>query len=318
MYSTSTQKREWTFTKEELAEKRRQANESFRNKQAELLQPGEEAIFLTVEEEAQMIGVVESAAIRFSDTFRPCMWPSVRWTAYAYFKRLFLGWSVMEASPKIVMMACFYLAMKVEEFYVTIDEFVANLKSGTPEQNTTRILGLEPEIMRALRYQITIHCPFRPFEGHLVEMKTRMLLLNFNVETIREPADQFFRKALLSDVMLMYPPSQIALAALKYGLDSLGKSPDVLAEFLQKLMGVEDDWKGMHGDALQTIDKLIIRLNDIIEVVNNGAKPLTAEEHASIQARTEDWASLNLALEERRQSRPGYTKKEEPVDSDDE
>ncbi|EPB66369.1 hypothetical protein ANCCEY_14542 [Ancylostoma ceylanicum] len=146
-----------------------------------------------------MIGVVESAAIRFSDTFRPCMWPSVRWTAYAYFKRLFLGWSVMEASPKLS-----------------------------------------------------------------------------------------------------------------------GKSPDVLAEFLQKLMGVEDDWKGMHGDALQTIDKLIIRLNDIIEVVNNGAKPLTAEEHASIQARTEDWAALNLALEERRQSRPGYTKKEEPVDSDDE
>ncbi|VDK51725.1 unnamed protein product [Cylicostephanus goldi] len=282
-----------------------QANENFRNKQAELIQPGEESIFLTVEEEAQMIGVVEAAAIRvlknltsysFSDGFRPNMWPS------------------------IVMMACFYLAMKVEEFYVTIDEFVSNLRTGSPEQNTTRILGLEPEIMRALRYQITIHCPFRPFEGHLVEMKTRMLLLNFNVETIREPADQFFRfeKALLSDVMLMYPPSQIALAALKYGLDALDKSPDVLAEFLQKLMGVEDDWKGMHGDALHTIEKLTIRLNDIIDVVNRGAKPLTQEEHASIQARTEDWAALNLALEERRQARPGYVKKEEPVDSDDE
>ncbi|KJH44245.1 cyclin ccl1 [Dictyocaulus viviparus] len=318
MYSTSTQKKEWTFTYEELAEKRRNANQAFRNKQIELLRPGEEEILLTVEEEAQMLGVVENAAIRFSDSFRPSIWPSVRWTAYAYFKRLFLGWSVMEASPKIVMMACFYLAMKVEEFYVTIDE------SGTPEQNTTRILGLEPEIMRALRYHITIHCPFRPFEGHLVEMKTRMLLLNFNVETIREPAEQFFRKALLSDVMLMYPPSQIALAALKYGLDSLEKSPDVLAEFLQKLMGIEDDWKGMHGDALQTIDKLIIRqvmrhkLNNIINTVNSSGKPLSQQEHAAIQARTEDWAALNLALEERRQSKPGYTKKEEPVDSDDE
>ncbi|PIO62659.1 cyclin ccl1 [Teladorsagia circumcincta] len=317
MYATSTQKREWTFTKEELQERRRKANEAFRAKQADLLQPGEEAIFLTPEEEAKMIAVVESAAIRFSDTFQPYMWPSVRWTAYAYFKRLFLDWSVMEASPKIVMMACFYLAMKVEEFYVTIDEFVGNLKSGTPEQNTTRILGLEPEIMRALRYQITIHCPYRPFEGHLMEMKTRMLLLNFNVESIREPADQFFRQALLSDAMLMYPPSQIALAALKYGLDSLDKSPDVLTEFLQKLMGVEDDWKGMHGDALQTIDKLINRLADIVEVVNNVPKPLTHEEQAAIQARTDDWSALNTALEERRQSRPGYIKKEEPVDSDD-
>ncbi|WKX88862.1 hypothetical protein Q1695_008476 [Nippostrongylus brasiliensis] len=314
MYSTSTQKKEWTFTKEELQERRKRANEAFRNKQAELLQPGEEAIFLTPDEEAKMIAVVENAAIRFSDTFQPPMWPSVRWTAYAYFKRLFLDWSVMEASPKIVMMACFYLAMKVEEFYVTIDEFVGNLKSGTPEQNTTRILGLEPEIMRALR----------PFEGHLVEMKTRMLLLNFNVESIREPADQFFRQALLSDVMLMYPPSQIALAALKYGLDSLDKSPDVLSEFLQKLMGVEDDWKGMHGDALQTIDKLINRqvnrgdyqLTDIINIVNNVTR-LGQEEQASLQVRTDDWSALNVALEERRQSRPGYTKREEPVDSDD-
>ncbi|XGW21900.1 hypothetical protein V3C99_004677 [Haemonchus contortus] len=318
MYSTSTQKREWTFTREELKERRRKANEQFRAKQADLLQPGEESIFLTPEEEAKMINVVESAAIRFSDTFQPHMWPSVRWTAYAYFKRIFLDWSVMEASPKIVMMACFYLAMKVEEFYVNIDEFVSNLKSGTPEQNTTRILGLEPEIMRALRYQITIHCPFRPFEGHLMEMKTRMLLLNFNVESIREPADQFFRQALLSDAMLIYPPSQIALAALKYGLDSLDKSPDVLTEFLQKLMGIEDDWKGMHGDALHTIEKLINRLADIIEVVNSIPRSLTPEEQASIQARTDDWSALNTALEERRQSRPGYMKKEEPVDSDDE
>ncbi|CAJ0596296.1 unnamed protein product [Cylicocyclus nassatus] len=114
---------------------------------------------------------LRSAAIRFSDGFRPNMWPSVRWTAYAYFKRLFLNW--------------------------------------------------------------------------------------------------------------------VGFPALKY---------------------VEDDWKGMHGDAL----------NDIIDVVNRGAKPLTQEEHASIQARTEDWAALNLALEERRQARPGYVKKEEPVDSDDE
>ncbi|KHJ88037.1 hypothetical protein OESDEN_12173, partial [Oesophagostomum dentatum] len=59
-------------------------------------------------------------------------------------------------------------------------------------------------------------------------------------------------------------------------------------------------------------------LNEIIDVVNDGVKPLTPEEHAAIQARTEDWASLNIALEERRQARPGYTKKEEPVDSDDE
>ncbi|VDM52650.1 unnamed protein product [Angiostrongylus costaricensis] len=50
----------------------------------------------------------------------------------------------MEAIPKIEVKAYFYLAMKFDEFYVTIDEFV----------------------------------------------KTRRLLLNLNVETIRESAGQ--------------------------------------------------------------------------------------------------------------------------------
>uniref|UniRef100_A0A1I7XC43 Cyclin N-terminal domain-containing protein n=1 Tax=Heterorhabditis bacteriophora TaxID=37862 RepID=A0A1I7XC43_HETBA len=116
MYSTSSQKREWTYTADEISLKRAQSSE-------------EEVLFLSPDEEFKMIRFVEVAAIRFSDSFRPAMWPSVRWTAYAYFKRLFLEWSVMEASPKVVMMACFYLAMKTDEFYVTIDEFVSNLKS---------------------------------------------------------------------------------------------------------------------------------------------------------------------------------------------
>uniref|UniRef100_A0A914RRT6 Cyclin C-terminal domain-containing protein n=1 Tax=Parascaris equorum TaxID=6256 RepID=A0A914RRT6_PAREQ len=65
--------------------------------------------------------------------------------------------------------------------------------------------------MLKLNYHLTVHAPFRPFEGHLIEMKTRSLL-GFDLE----------QKALLGDVMLLYPPSQIAMAALKYALHKLG------------------------------------------------------------------------------------------------
>jgi hypothetical protein len=55
------------------------------------------------------------------------MWKSVCWTAYMYHKRLYLDWSTMDNMPKVAMMACFYLAMKTDEFYVSIEEFVENL-----------------------------------------------------------------------------------------------------------------------------------------------------------------------------------------------
>ena len=37
----------------------------------------------------------------FGDSFRPSLWPSVRWTAFVYFKRFFLCQSAMEFSPKV-------------------------------------------------------------------------------------------------------------------------------------------------------------------------------------------------------------------------
>lgn len=68
-------------------------------------------------------------------------------------------------------MACLYLASKVDEFNVSIDEFVQNLKSGTKSSNTEIILGLEADLMRLLRFHLTVHGPYRPFEGHMIEIK---------------------------------------------------------------------------------------------------------------------------------------------------
>lgn len=56
------------------------------------------------------------------------LWPSVRWIAFAYFKRFYLHQSAMEYFPKSVMMACYYLAAKIDEFNISIDNFVNNLR----------------------------------------------------------------------------------------------------------------------------------------------------------------------------------------------
>jgi hypothetical protein len=79
------------------------------------MNPSEEAAadFLSVEDEADLLKIVSETGIRFGDDFEPKMWPAVKWTAFAYFKRFYLRHSPMEFVPKIIIVACYYLAMKV-------------------------------------------------------------------------------------------------------------------------------------------------------------------------------------------------------------
>lgn len=65
-------------------------------------------------------------------------------------------------------------------------------RSGTAQSNSDTILKLEPEIMHKLKFHLTIHAPFRPFEGHLIDMKTRSLL-GFDLEQVRPHSSEFFK-----------------------------------------------------------------------------------------------------------------------------
>ncbi|CAD8118632.1 Cyclin-H [Caenorhabditis elegans] len=333
MYATSTQKREWTYTPEKLAAMRLEINIKFRQKYESVMQPDELELFVTPEEELRMQRSIEDAALKFADKFRPHIWPSVKWTALAFFKRAFLVWVPSDTSIRMVMMACFYLAMKIDEFYITIEDFVKNMKSysvGEPRQNAERILKLEPELMKILDYNLTVHCPYRPYEGHLMDMKTRMLLLNFDLESIRRDSMRFFQNALQTDVLLLYPPSQIALAAINFGLHAQGKSDEILREFLRKLIGIEEDsWA--HRDArpedLEKLEKTVTRVNQIMREVDRNFVAVTEQERENHKSQLARIQALIPALDERRKEQwlagggvglmPGELA-EQPVDSDDE
>ncbi|KAH7728910.1 cyclin domain-containing protein [Aphelenchoides avenae] len=280
MYPTSTQKKCWTFSsKEELQKQRDEANEGCKERYRRVLESDEqESQFLTPAEEELLCKIVAEAGVKFGDDFQPTMWPSVRWTAFAYFKRFYLRHSAMEYSPKTIVMASYYLAAKVDEFNVTIDEFIKNLRQGTPQSNADMVLRLEPILMLELNYQLTVHAPFRPFEGHMMDMKTKMML-GFDLEQIRPHSTDFFKKALVSDVMLLFPPSQIALAALKYGLDKLGHPSTLFREYLLKLFEV-DTWRCKTEDMLM-IEKLELKVADILKIVESESAPVDAAKRPS-------------------------------------
>ncbi|KAL3090729.1 hypothetical protein niasHT_022057 [Heterodera trifolii] len=298
MYSVGTQIQNWTFQSlDELEQLRISANAKHINRFQSILAERPDIVsddFLTAREETVICRIVSESGIRFGDDFKPEMWPSVRWIAFSYFKRFYLRESAMEYYPKNVMMACYYLAAKVDEFNVSIDNFVDNLRNGTRQYNTETILTLEPDVMLKLNYNLTVHTPYRPFEGHLIEMKTKigrqLSEIEFDLESIRPMSSEFLKNSLLSDAMFLYSPSQIALAAVKFGMDkALGevRSSTLMVDFLAVLLDVDIGDAGGRGTAdILQLEKLQVRLDQICKLVlQQFAQGVSAEESASLQTK---------------------------------
>ena len=67
-------------------------------------------------------------------------------------------------------LTCVYLASKVEEFNVSITQFVGNLK-GDREKFANTILTFELLLMDKLNYHLLVHNPYRPMEGLFIDLK---------------------------------------------------------------------------------------------------------------------------------------------------
>lgn len=65
---------------------------------------------------------------------------------------------------------CVYLSCKVEEFNVSISQFCDNLPRGSDGASET-ILNHELLVLQELNFQLTVHNPFRPLEGFLIDLK---------------------------------------------------------------------------------------------------------------------------------------------------
>ena len=68
----------------------------------------------------------------------------------------------MNYHPKEILATCVYLASKVEEFNVSIQQFVANVK-GDRSKAQEIILSNELLLMQELNYNLTVHNPVSSF-----------------------------------------------------------------------------------------------------------------------------------------------------------
>lgn len=141
-------------------------------------------------------------------------------------------------------LTCAYLSCKVDEFNVSSTQFVGNLVQESPagqERVLEQILEFELLLIQQLNFHLVVHNPYRPLEGLLIDLKVvqqgvRQLNLGLfiplvnsslsstssqtrfptleNPESLRKSADDFLTQAAMTDAGLLFPPSQIALAAI--------------------------------------------------------------------------------------------------------
>jgi len=219
----------WTFPSQfEIDQLHREANHRYVSSHydgdMEIDDPLRNEFFLSAEEEGLMRRVYEDELLKFCREFNPPMPAYVVGTAVAYFKRFFLHNSVMDYHPKDIMYPCVYMACKVEEFNVTIGQFVGNMRLFEAEEAIDIVLSQELLLMQMLHYHLTVHNPYRPIEGLLIDIKTRSDIPD--PERLRKGIDDFINRSLRTDACLLFSPSQIALAAILTGGNTIGVSLD--------------------------------------------------------------------------------------------
>ncbi|XP_027114650.1 cyclin-H1-1 [Coffea eugenioides] len=242
-FMTSTHRAKWIFTPQDLKEKYKAANQ--RAKQA-LEKYGSTRVDvnidgsfsyaehpndakengdnhsrqkpLKVEEEQLMRAFYEFKIQDVCDAFK---FPrKIQATALIYFKRFYLQWSVMEHQPKHIMLTCIYAACKAEENHVSAEELGKGI-----EQDHQVILNNEMLVLQSLGFDLIVYAPYRALDGFLNDVEEfcgakeeQLAMLGSLHESAKVEVDKIMR----TDAPLLFPPGQLALAALRRSNEACG------------------------------------------------------------------------------------------------
>ncbi|XP_059825337.1 cyclin-H [Hypanus sabinus] len=298
MFNNSTQKKCWIFHSEEILENmRNEANQKFQSKilASGKVAPNDSLPFLEPHEEKVLRKYYEKRLLDFCSAFKPAMPKSVVGTASMYFKRFYLSNSLMEYHPRTIMLTSVYLACKVDEFNVSSSQFVANLweSPAAQEKALEQILEYELLLIQQLNFHLIIHNPFRPLEGFLIDLKARDSRLE-NPEVLRKTADEFLSREMMTDAGLLFPPSQIALAAIHFSASRVGINID---SYLMECL--------MLKDKKECLSKLVEAIRCIKTLVKK-CDPPKLEDVNVLKQKLEHFHSLDLGVSTNSKKRKGY------------
>jgi len=215
-FAKSTQATEWTFpeTSLQVLKSTRQMNwNRITDRDFEKL---------TVEDEDLVLNIFISVfpnVLKQTFNFSERLWA----VAITYFRRFFINHSVMDYDLKQCLFACILLACKTEEERKSNNQpfsYMCDRRSSQKDIEKETVLALEYIILDALKFHIEVFTPFLPLTGFLIDIQTKLSdIVDYEqVRMIQKESESLIKKACTTQAILLFPPSQIALAALRYAL----------------------------------------------------------------------------------------------------
>lgn len=249
MFVTSTQRKDWMYDHKKLEDLRTKSNQNYADKIRNKSTP------LSKLEESYLIRSYLGNLREFCDKFKPEMRKSVIATAFMYMKRFYLNQSCMEYHPRNIGVTCAYLACKIDEFYVPIDQFIKNV-NGDKFRARDLILSNELLLMKKLNFQLTVHLPHRAAQGFIYDIRARCHTKKGQVSSMEREVHEFLDKSMYTDACFLYTPSQIALASIVYGAEKCNLD---LSSYLGDIIFADDP------AALEYFHQASNNIRDLIE-----------------------------------------------------
>ena len=215
-YPTSTQKSFWLYDTHEDMRAAREETRATTLKSATLNDDGESTSAKTVEKDA-LTSEEERLILRYHEHKIQTICAAfvlprkVKITAVMLFKRFTLRHGVGAHSLKIIMLTSIYVACKVEESYISADEFCKGVR-----EDPARVLAAEVTFLSGLKFQLVCYGAARPLDGFLRDVEDGgCKVTGAQLVACRKSALETIDALMLTDVPLVRPPGQIALCALR-------------------------------------------------------------------------------------------------------
>ncbi|SCW00109.1 LAFE_0B09648g1_1 [Lachancea fermentati] len=275
LYRHSSQYRLWSFTPEQLNQRRIDINaraalrtdqnlKEFKEAHKELTDEELTALELkavpvTVEEEYMLVNYYAKMIISFAGKMN--LPTEVAATAASFLRRFYLVNSVMDIVPKEIFYTTLFFACKSENYFIGVESFAKKTKS-TPES----ILKHEFKLLESLQFTLMNHHPYKALHGFFLDIQT---VLQGKVDLkymgqVYNNCKKTITDALLTDAVYFFTPPQITLAAL------LREDEALTSKYLELKFNIIKDAPNEDGNSDPIIDSQK-RLNGrkLLEIIRN-------------------------------------------------
>lgn len=226
LFRHSSQYRFWSFTPEQLEQRRIEVNaeavqsieQDLRNfvdskgtelNEEEIKTIESRAVPVNMEEELKLVNLyaqkVQTIAQRLN------LPTEIVATSMTFFRRFYLENSVLKIEPKAIVLTTIFLACKSENYFIGIDSFCEKTRG-----NKEQVLKYEFPLLESLKFSLLSHHPYKPLHGFFLDIQAVLhgkVDLNY-MGHIYDRCKKRITDALLTDAVYYYTPPQITLAVL--------------------------------------------------------------------------------------------------------